>query len=386
MNVPWIRVNAALADDAEVRAFALALLPAMKPREAIAATCGLLVTLWGELADHQPNGVVSACDDDQLEAWARWWGEPGTFAQAWRDRFTSRGVVKDWEEYNGRALKRLEADAERKRIARGAKPSAKKALPRPADSPQGELDMSSVNGDGDGDGDGQLQADRVVRKPEPTPARAQPEPPADRTIRTEHGEVTFPADAQRLLERFYRTDPARMADAARQLLGALGPGAILERGVAVRAVNPEHLAEACRAVLVEPPRNEALAARFVLLRLRDTYLEVASRIEAEQRQRERAEKDERVQAAQSYVDAIGGLWDRIEAEVDALLPVHLQGKPSPARNLMLETAVLDAFERKRTLEPDAPFAAERPAASESRRAVATSLPAQIPPDLLEEGL
>lgn len=368
---PWIRVNAKLAEDAQVRAFAKALLPDRRLADAVAAVCGLLVTLWGQLAEHRPSGDVSDCDDDQLEGWAKWWGEPGAFATLWRQTFVVRGVVQDWEEYNGKALQQLAADAKRKREARAGGAAAKRPVGRPADTSQGNLGLSGVNGDVNGDEVNNPVGERGNVE------TVEKLPPVDRIVRTAHGEVTFPADATRLLEAFYQGQPQRMADAARQLLAALGPGALLEKDVAVRAVDSNHLAEACRAVLQTPPRKRDLAVRFVLFQLRDTYLEVHARQAARHRATEASAREQRVAEAQRYVDGIGGLWDKIEAEVDALLPVHQQGKPTPARNLMLETAVLDAFERQRTLDRDTPFAAEAPPP-------APKPVAEIPPDLLEE--
>lgn len=390
--VPWIRVNAALADDEEIRAFAFALLPDLPKRLAVSATCGFLVTLWGQIAEARPNGNVALCDDDQIEVWAKWSGAPGAFAALWRARFTSRGLVQDWEEYNGKALRRLEADAERKRLSRGAGPSGpksgKRPVDRPADSPQRVLDLSSVNGNGNGDEE--LQAGRIVTELDHAPPRAEPplppprtEPPADRIVRTANGEVTFPAHATVLLERFYPADPARMADAAKQLLATLGQGAVLQRGVLVRAVDSAHLGWACQEVLKTPPDKGELAARFVLLKLQETFAGVRASRDQELRRREEAEKEHRVGEAQQYVDAIGGLWDKIEMEVDALLPFDMQGKPSPSRNLLLEAALLDAFERQRQLDDETPFVAPRPTPP-GRAPAPPPLPASIPAELLEE--
>jgi hypothetical protein len=399
--IKWVRVNARLADDVQVRRFAVALLPSLPARAAVCATEGLLVNLWGQLAESAPSGDVSGCDDDQIEAWARWWGEPGAFASAWRGEFTSRGHVQDWEDYNGAALRRLSEDADRKRRKRGGKASAQTSMDLGEDAPQDNpaerpqsvqrtvRRTSAVNGNGDGNG--QLKAGRVVT--EQIPAREDAEvaataapndQPTDRVVRTAGGEVTFPAQATALLERFYPKNPARMADAAKQLLAALGPGAVVKKGDFARAVDSAHLAWACQEVLKAPPDDEELAALWVLKKLQDTFEDVSARREREVRTREEAAKQHRVDEAQQYVDAIGGLWDKLEAEVDALLPFDLQGKPSVARNILLESALLDAFERQRQLDDDAPFKPPRPEPP-GQKPAPPALPAAIPPELLEDG-
>ena len=399
--IPWIRVNAALADDEQVRAFAKALLPDRRVPEAVAATCGLLTTLWGQIAEHKPSGLVSGCDDDQIESWAKWWGTPGAFAALWRSAFTSRGAVQDWEEYNGAALRRRSDDAERKRLSRGGKASAQTSMDLGEDAPKDDpaprprrvlrtvRKTSSV--DGHGNGDVQNKAGREVKEPNPAPAleeaaeQAAPnDPPTDRIVRTADGEVTFPAQATALLERFYLTNPSRMADAAKQLLAALGPGAVVRKGVFARAADSAHLGWACQEVMKAPPDDEELAALWVLKKLQDTFEDVAARREREVRTREEAAKQHRVDEAQQYVDAIGGLWDKIEGEVDALLPFDMKGKPSVARNLLIETALLDAFDRQRQLDDDAPFKPPRPSPPGQKPAPAP-IPASIPPELLEDG-
>lgn len=386
MSAPWIRVNSRLLDDLQVRRLAIVLGIPGGVRCSVAATAGLLVALWGQLVEGAPSGDVSAVDDDQIETWARWWGKAGVFAAAWRTEFVQDGQVQDWEAYNGAALRRRADDAERKRRERGGAPSS----PRPTDSPKPPKRTSSVNGDGHGDGEHPAAA--VVADHPTTP----PAPPADSVVQTAAGSVTFPKEAQALLRKFYGGNAEKAADAARQLLGALGSGAKLDRESVVRAYDHEHLRWACRMVLAEPPNKPELAARFVLLKLRDTYLEVKARHEKAARATESEEREDLVAEAQRYVDGIGGLWDLIETEVDGLLEPAQRGKPSPSRNILLEAAVLDAFERKRTLgDGSAPAARRAPGASTAGPPAPPTQPwqpaqldsgkrAEIPADLLEE--
>jgi hypothetical protein len=123
----WIRVSAALADDADVRAFARTIIaPPVRngatPTSsaltaptwlAVLAAEGLLVNLWGKVAEHVPDGRIADVDDDQLEEWARWRGETGTFASAYRARFASDGVIKRWQEYQGKLLEYRKRERDR---------------------------------------------------------------------------------------------------------------------------------------------------------------------------------------------------------------------------------------------------------------------------------
>lgn len=116
----WIRVNARLADDADVRKFARELLPTLPTWQSVPLACGLLVTLWGRIADEQEDGDLTARDDDALEEWAKWRGEPGAFAGAFRAAFTVDGIVRDWAEYQGPLIDRRRKDRERIRALREA--------------------------------------------------------------------------------------------------------------------------------------------------------------------------------------------------------------------------------------------------------------------------
>lgn len=278
----WIRVNARLADDPQVRRFAVALLGEhFGPRQAVAATCGLLVALWGQIAELAPDGDVSQIDDDQLEAWARWWGEPGTFAKAWRSEFTSRGQVQDWEEYNGAAIRRLSEDAERKRRSR----SSDRPPPRPAERPRTHpltalrtpVRTSSV----DGDGNGNEQHSGVEESEGGTLSTSTVEKPASAPLAVAASTLnrTIPSGmVVRFMARFYgrSTTPERRADVTAQMSDAILHKGVQFKGNLVRAVDEEHLDDVCREVMEEPPRDPNAAWVFVLQKLQDTYLETLS--------------------------------------------------------------------------------------------------------------
>lgn len=156
----WIRVNARLADDAEVRAFARRLLPDAPAWLAVEAGVGLLVTLWGRVIDEQEDGNISQRDDDVLEEWAKWRGEAGRFATMFREAFAPDGRIKLWQEYQGSLIARREKDRERKRQSVGRVPDASVAaqptsIPR-AIPQEGHAEFqrsSDRNGDGDGNGE-----------------------------------------------------------------------------------------------------------------------------------------------------------------------------------------------------------------------------------------
>lgn len=116
----WIRVNARLADDADVRAFAFMLFPKAPAWLAVRTTCGLLVSLWGRVIDEQEDGDLSDRDDYALEEWAGWGGKRGLFAREFRARFTADGKIREWDEYQGTLITRRENDRERKRLKKEA--------------------------------------------------------------------------------------------------------------------------------------------------------------------------------------------------------------------------------------------------------------------------
>ena len=115
----WVRVSATLADDKDVRRFARSIFAPPEQNGAapfwmlLAAAEGLLVNVWGEVADHAPDGSLEGIDDEQLEEWARWRGSPGHFASLFRQEFVSDGIIKRWIEFNGKLLEYRERERER---------------------------------------------------------------------------------------------------------------------------------------------------------------------------------------------------------------------------------------------------------------------------------
>lgn len=59
---------------------------------------GSVMCVFANVAEHQPSGDLSGIDDDVLEDWADWHGEPGIFAQTFRKHFLTDGVITGWEE------------------------------------------------------------------------------------------------------------------------------------------------------------------------------------------------------------------------------------------------------------------------------------------------
>jgi hypothetical protein len=93
----------------------------------------------------------------------------------------------------------------------------------------------------------------------------------------------LPDDAIRLIAR---VPERKLDDAERQLRDTLtAQGARLAKGDYVRAYSPAHLAHCCRQVLDSPPDKPEQLARWVLLKLRDTFTEWRSRDEKHAEQR-----------------------------------------------------------------------------------------------------
>lgn len=136
-------------------------------RVSIAEAVGLVTLLYGRALRLAPDGDVSQVPDGALEQWAKWEGEPGVFARAFRRLFTSDGRIMTWDQVAGRLLKYREKEAERKRVARErarAQASADSPRDNPPDGPRDirpdiHPDVTSVTVDSD-------------RNPSSSPARA----------------------------------------------------------------------------------------------------------------------------------------------------------------------------------------------------------------------
>lgn len=95
---------------------------------------------------------------------------------------------------------------------------------------------------------------------------------ADATRNGNGGTAPLPFHAVKLVRSCYGAAPEkRQRDVKRQLTDTLGRGAVFERGLRVQAVDADHLDDACRRVLADPPRKPDAAIRLVLLKLRESY-------------------------------------------------------------------------------------------------------------------
>lgn len=96
MAEPWIRVHANLAAKPVVFR-AIEALGVSQPE-----VVGLLVTFWGAVSQHAPNGAVAQFPDAQLEAWAGWTRKRGKFAAFIRAaHLDAQGRVNEWDDYAG---------------------------------------------------------------------------------------------------------------------------------------------------------------------------------------------------------------------------------------------------------------------------------------------
>lgn len=110
----WIRIDANIGENPNV--WKLAGVRGLSANESV----GLLVVLFGKVAEHCPHGNVSDVPDALLERWAGWTGEPGAFATSFRELFVSDGVVEGWEKRQGKLVERAEKERQRAAARRAA--------------------------------------------------------------------------------------------------------------------------------------------------------------------------------------------------------------------------------------------------------------------------
>lgn len=142
--------------------------------------------------------------------------------------------------------------------------------PFPNDSgiPQKNSPTSGSGAERDVELDRDLEAERSADLVDADPIiRAEDRQPASAPL------VELPADATRLVEQLYSLATSkRQLDVTRQLYDSIDPrlkGARLRPGVFVKARSLEHLAQCCRAVMADPPRNIDAAIVIVLEKLQD---------------------------------------------------------------------------------------------------------------------
>jgi len=111
--VNWICVATGIMRDPSIIAMAEAL------GVSVPATTGHVVGVLTSLPEGSDTGDLSAVTDRTLEQWAMWGGKRGKFAAAFRAQLCdAQGVVRSWDKYNGRALRKMKADRDRKRETR----------------------------------------------------------------------------------------------------------------------------------------------------------------------------------------------------------------------------------------------------------------------------
>lgn len=153
MKPLWIRVDANLRRRAVVGRAVEAL--GISSHEAM----GMLVELWGNVAQHAERGHVGDVPDTLLEEWCGWRGKRGKCAAFLRAHHIDRsGVIHEWMEYNGKLEERRQRDRERKRPreARIAETDTNSAgIPQeirtPSDGRPADFHLH-VNGNGNGNG------------------------------------------------------------------------------------------------------------------------------------------------------------------------------------------------------------------------------------------
>ena len=151
MNL-WIRVEADIADSVKVRKFAQ-LLRGDSGGVPVECAVGLLVFLWGKVADKRETGDIGDVPDDLLEEWARWRGERGHFAKCFRETFASDGHINDWRDHQGKLIERRAADRARWQRRNSAGDSGGASAVPPL-----------ANGNGNGKEERRHSAERRVRR------------------------------------------------------------------------------------------------------------------------------------------------------------------------------------------------------------------------------
>lgn len=275
----WIRVDANISSDPNVLALADRL--SIPVSEAV----GMCVLVWGKVAEHRPSGDLSGIPISTIEQWAAFSprkGKPaGSFGRAFFDLFVSEGEASGWHERQGALIDRAERERTRKRRGKRAEIPGNSS---PTERNGTERDATEPNED--------IKESVAERETISAPA-LEGKLPASLVN-------SLPEEAKTLLNRFYEF-PAmttahrdRYRNVAMQLVDALDPnhaGPKIRGGQRVKARSREHLADACRAVIKDPPMDRDMAIVFVLKKLLDpdkgpSVTEVAKRNEALERQLE----------------------------------------------------------------------------------------------------
>jgi hypothetical protein len=105
----WIRIATGITRDRRTAAIADAC--GVRFTEALGCMVAVLTNLPFEAKD----GDIADVPDVHLERWAMWEGKRGVFAKAFRDQMCEDGAVRAWEKYNGAAIRKSEADAQKRK-------------------------------------------------------------------------------------------------------------------------------------------------------------------------------------------------------------------------------------------------------------------------------
>ena len=127
-----------------------------------AETGGLLVSLWSWTAEYRLDGSIAGQSAQEVATACGWRGKPDKLVSAlmetkWLDGPPDALSVHDWEEHQGKFIRKMVKERERKRRARSAD------SPR-ADAPPGS---GSVSGSGTGTGTGTGTGARAARADAP---------------------------------------------------------------------------------------------------------------------------------------------------------------------------------------------------------------------------
>jgi hypothetical protein len=112
----WVAIDIDIAGDPAVHRIAAAL------KVRVPEVVGLLTLAFGGMAKHAPDVNIAGVPDTLLETWATWHGKRGTFAHQFRAELCDEtGLVRAWEHYNGRNIRRAKAAIERTQTWRARK-------------------------------------------------------------------------------------------------------------------------------------------------------------------------------------------------------------------------------------------------------------------------
>lgn len=267
---PWIRVNAALLDDKDVRRFGIDLLPKIEPWAARAAGAGFLTALWGKMSTLQPDGSVAHRDDEQLEEWAQWKGKAGHFATLFRERFVDQhGVIVLWEEYQGAALARRAADKLRKASARASGQPADVPADTPPDSPR-DVRVTSGRNENENENETNTNSGTAEATPDLSKGEPRPQKTVENPVHIADG-YEISATVRRFMARFYGAATAkRREEVAREITAGILHNGVKLKGEIVQAVDVQHLDDMCQEVMEDPPRQTNAAWVIVLMKIQET--------------------------------------------------------------------------------------------------------------------